>query len=101
MPKRKPITRIHVNQHVIKHNVKTGSYEPVITVKQGKTNTYGYEALIYDASGNVVARVVQPVDKKLGCGARVWIETTFPVTVSQQEVTAVSLGSCPLQRKKK
>jgi hypothetical protein len=83
----KKITRIHVNQHAIRRNVKMCSYEPVITVKQGRKNTYGYEVLIHDNSGNVIARVVQPQDKKLDCGARVWVETTYPVTISKTKTT--------------
>ena len=33
-------TYIHVNQHKIRANKKHGTNEPVITVKQGKKNTY-------------------------------------------------------------
>ena len=31
---------IHVNQHVIRANKKHGKNDPVITIKQGSTNTY-------------------------------------------------------------
>ncbi len=31
-----PKTYIHVNQHKIRANLKNGTNEPVITVKQGK-----------------------------------------------------------------
>ena len=37
---------IHVNQHRIRANKKNGTNEPVITVKEGKTNTYGHEVSI-------------------------------------------------------
>ena len=33
-------TYIHVNQHKIRANKKHGTNEPVITVKQGRKNTY-------------------------------------------------------------
>lgn len=75
------IKRIHVNRHRISKNLKCQSYEPAITVKHGKRNLYGHEVLILDDSGNIVARVIQPKDKKLNCGARIWIESSMPVQV--------------------
>ena len=71
-------TRIHVNQHVIRRNlkVKEGPYEPPLTVKQGKKNTYCHEVRIDGES-----RVVYSPDKPLSCGARVWIETESPVAI--------------------
>ena len=66
---------IHVNQHVIKKNTKTGERNPVLTCKTYKTNDYCHEAIIKDAEGNEVARVIYRPDKPLSCGARVWIET--------------------------
>ncbi len=67
-------TRIHVNQHVIRRNAKTGAREPVLTVKQGRRNTYCHAVEIDGPSV-----VVYSPDKPLSCGARVWIETTAPV----------------------
>tara|TARA_R110000824_G_scaffold10056_1_gene44578 strand:- start:2430 stop:2681 length:252 start_codon:yes stop_codon:yes gene_type:complete len=66
---------IHVNQHVIKKNRKTGERNPVLTCKTYKSNDYCHEAIIKDAEGNEVARVIYRPDKPLSCGARVWIET--------------------------
>lgn len=74
-------TIIHVNQHVIRRNATSGATEPVLTVKTYKSNTYAHEAVIRDADGNEVARVVYSPDKPLSCGARVWIETTHDVEV--------------------
>ena len=65
---------IHINQHVIKKNNKTGERNPVITCKSGKSNKYGHEAIIFDRLGNEVARVLYRPDKPLSCGAKVWIE---------------------------
>jgi hypothetical protein len=62
--------RIHVNQHKIKSNRKTGDREPVLTVKTYKDNTYCHEVLIEGPS-----RIIYSPDKPLPCGARVWIET--------------------------
>ena len=68
-------TIIHVNQHKIRANAKTGDREPVLTCKTYKTNDYAHEAEILDAQGNVAATVVYNPDKPLPCGAKVWIET--------------------------
>lgn len=76
-----PLTKIHVNQHVIKANAKNGTSEPPLTVKQGKTNTYGKRVEILDSDGNVVAAVVYHPDDPLSCGARVWIETRNEVLI--------------------
>ena len=37
---------IHINQHVIKSNSKTGEREPVITVKTYKDNNYAHEVYV-------------------------------------------------------
>ena len=39
-------TIVHVNQHVVRRNQKTGSREPVLTVKSGDTNVYAHEVII-------------------------------------------------------
>ncbi len=71
-------TIIHVNQHRIRHNAKTGDRLPVLTVKTYKDNTYAYAVSIDGSS-----RVVYSPDKPLSCGARVWIETHSKVTVTK------------------
>ena len=70
------IKRIHVNQHVVRKNKKTGEREPVLTVKEGKTNTYGHSVTVHGPS-----KVVYSPDKPLSCGARVWVETTAEVEI--------------------
>lgn len=67
-------TVIHVNQHVIRANAKSGANDPVLTVKTYKGNTYAHEVTIDGPS-----RIVYSADKPLSCGARVWIETTSKV----------------------
>jgi hypothetical protein len=69
-------TIIHVNQHVIKSNRIHKENEPVLTVKQGKNNTYGHEVIVDGPS-----KVIYSPDKPLSCGARVWIETESNVTI--------------------
>jgi|TARA_B100000795_G_scaffold231986_1_gene190075 hypothetical protein len=63
-------TKIHINQHIIKSNGKTGDNDPVITVKTYKENRYAHEVII-----NGPSRLVYSPDKPLSCGAKVWIET--------------------------
>ena len=72
-------TIVHVNQHKIRENLKQGTANPVLTVKDYKSNRYATNAIIRDASGNEVARVVYSPNKPLSCGARVWIETELKV----------------------
>mgnify|MGYP007090086271 CR=1 FL=1 len=73
--------RIHVNQHVIKRNQKTGEREAPLTCKSYRENRLGYEVEIIDREGQVIARVIYSPDKPLSCGARVWIETEAEVRI--------------------
>jgi hypothetical protein len=65
---------IHINQHVIKSNSKTGEREPVITVKTYKDNNYAHEVYV-----DGPCKIVYSPDKPLSCGAKVWIETQAEV----------------------
>ena len=69
-------TKIHVNQHVVKSNSKTGASDPVLTIKTYKNNTYAHEVKILGES-----RIVYSPDKPLSCGAKVWIETESEIEV--------------------
>lgn len=71
-------TIVHVNQHKIRSNRKTGKRDPVLTVKTYKTNTYAHQVEIKGP-----CRVVYSPDKPLSCGAHVWLET-------ESEVVAIS-----------
>jgi len=73
-------TIIHVNQHVIKDNTKTGVQNPPLTVKDYKRNRRATTAQIV-VDGRVVAEVVYQPNKPLSCGARVWIQTNEEVRV--------------------
>lgn len=74
-------TFCHVNQHIIKKNRKTGSKEPVLTIKTHKSNKYGSEVVIYGQDGKEAARLVYRPDKPLSCGATVWIESENKVEI--------------------
>jgi len=67
-------TIVHVNQHIIKMNRKSGETEPVLTCKTYKSNTYAHEVEIAGPS-----KIIYSPDKPLSCGAHVWIETESEV----------------------
>ena len=69
-------TIVHVNQHIIKRNGKTGERNPVITVKTYRSNEYANEVLITGG-----CKVIYSPDKPLSCGAKVWIETMEDVNI--------------------
>ena len=69
---------IHVNQHKIKANLKNASNEPVITIKEGKTNTYCHAVKI---KGDSVVRYGEAGKPILSCGARVVIETLADIEI--------------------
>ncbi|MGB3535667.1 MAG: DNA-binding protein [Microcoleaceae cyanobacterium] len=75
-PKKPAKTIIHVNSHRIRQNQKQQENQPVITVKTGNTNTYGHEVEIPGG-----CRVVYRPNSSR-CGAKVWIETLYGVTVT-------------------
>jgi hypothetical protein len=72
-------TYIHVNQHKIRANLKNGTNEPVITVKQGKKNTYCNSVTINGPSEVLQSTTDKPI---LSCGARVVMVTTADVTIN-------------------
>ena len=71
-------TYIHVNQHVIRANKKNGTDDPVITVKQGRTNTYCSEVKVHGPRTIVYGGNDKPI---LPCGARVVIVTESEVEI--------------------
>lgn len=69
---------IHVNQHVIRANKKNNTNDPVITVKEGRKNTYGHRVTIHGPSEVLYSGNDKPI---LTCGARVVIVTEAEVTI--------------------
>jgi hypothetical protein len=68
------IKRIHVNMHIIRSNMKTGSENPVTTVQwRGKS----YRFATVEITGP--STVIYSPNKPLSCGARVWVETKTEV----------------------
>mgnify|MGYP003628569776 FL=1 len=73
------IKYIHVNQHIIRSNLKNGTNEPVLTVKEGRSNTYGHQVEIHGASTVIYGGNDSTI---LPCGARVVIKTEAEITIS-------------------
>ena len=73
------IARIHVNQHVIKANAKSGDRNPVFTIKQGGKNTYATRVKVVGEM-----ELVYSPDKPLSCGAKVWIETRGEIELDEK-----------------
>lgn len=74
-------TIIHVNQHVIRSNSRTGDRNPVLTCKNYKENNYAYKVDVLDMDGNSAGRFVYSPDKPLPCGAKVWFETENKIRI--------------------
>ena len=72
------IKYIHVNQHKIRSNKKNNENEPVLTVKEGKKNTYGHAVEIHGPSEIIYGGNDKPI---LSCGARVVIKTEADITI--------------------
>jgi len=70
--------RIHVNQHIVKANKKTGLNDPSLTVKTYKSNHKGNTVEILGPS-KIVSQPLNP----LPCGATVWIETHSKVVINR------------------
>ena len=75
------VTKIHVNQHNVRSNKQHGTKLPVITIKQGKTNTYCNEVEIMGPSRIVYGGDGVDAKPLLSCGARVVIETTADIKI--------------------
>jgi hypothetical protein len=78
---RQQVTKIHVNQHNVRSNKQRGTKLPVITIKQGKTNTYCNEVDIMGPSRIVYGGDGVDAKPLLSCGARVVIETTADIKI--------------------
>jgi len=73
--------KIRVNQHHIRSNKTKGTNLPVITIKEGKKNTYCNEVEILGPS--VIKYGGEGKDAKplLSCGARVVIKTESEIKI--------------------
>ena len=74
-------TKIHVNQHHIRSNKTKCTNLPVITVKQGRKNTYCNEVEILGPSKVIYGGDGCDAKPLLSCGARVVIETEAEIII--------------------
>lgn len=74
-------TKIHVNQHNIRSNKTKGTDLPVITIKQGRKNTYCNEVEILGPSRIIYSGAGCDVSPLMSCGARVVIETEAEIKI--------------------
>ena len=73
--------RIHVNQHHLRSNKQKGTNLPVITIKEGRTNTYCNEVEILGPSKIIYSGAGCDTKALLSCGARVVIETESDINI--------------------
>lgn len=64
---------IHVAQDAIRRNMKTGSNDPVLIVREGSRSARHHQVELRDENGRVVGTFHYSQDKPLSCGARVWL----------------------------
>ena len=72
------ITRVHVNQHVIRANAKHGKNDPVFTIKSKGKNTYAHSVKVVGEM-----ELIYSPNKPLSCGAKVWIETKGNIEIGE------------------
>lgn len=70
------IKRIHVNQHIVRANIKAEADNHSVTV-QWKGKSY----IARDVAVRGASTVMQRMNKPLSCGARIWIETRAEVEI--------------------
>ncbi|WP_414624006.1 DNA-binding protein [Calothrix sp. CCY 0018] len=73
----KAISRICVNQHLIRSNSKHGTNKPVIRVESRGIIRYFHSLEI-----NGSCKVVYRPDKPLSCGAKLWLEVASDVMLT-------------------
>jgi hypothetical protein len=74
-------SKIHINQHHIRSNKTKGTDLPVITIKQGKKNTYCNEVEILGPSKIIYGGHGTDAKPLMSCGARVVIETESEINI--------------------
>lgn len=79
------IKRVVVNKHVVKANLKNDARDPVLSVQQSDSITYGNRVDIIH-KGEVVATLMYRPEKPLKCGASVWLECRCDVEVDGRAV---------------
>ena len=84
---------IHVNQQVIRHNLKHNDNLPPCRVQSGARSRYCREVVI-----NGPSKMVYHPNDPLRCGARLWIETDSPVELIEETKYSVIKESMKKKR---
>ena len=80
------IKRIHVNQHVIRSNLKNGQNEPVFTIKVGRSGK-AIKAFSVSTERQCLFNYGGNEKPLLPCGARVVASTYGPITIENKDNT--------------
>jgi hypothetical protein len=70
------ISRIHVNQHIIRKNRKDDEQNPPLSLIRGGRTTHHMDIEIHGPS-----KIIYAPYNMLSCGAAIWIETLSEVEV--------------------
>lgn len=81
---------VHVDQHRIRHNLKTGDNVPPLTLRTYKGTEKAHELIIRLPDGSEAGRFVYRGESPLSCGARVWFETHLDVEIASDLEEAVA-----------
>lgn len=79
---------IHVNQFNIRKNNKVccDERQPVLSIKDYKSNTYCNNIKFYDKDGNFLMELKYQPENPLQCGAKVWLELDSKNVVVKTDV---------------
>lgn len=70
------LKRLHVNQHIIRANIKNNTDEPACTVQWRGKSYVGRDVRIRG-----ISTLMQRMHEPLSCGARIWVETRAEVEI--------------------
>lgn len=85
---------VHVAKQAIQSNLKHGTNEPPVIVRDYRGATRAHEVELVTPDGTVLGRFIHSPDQPLSCGARVWLEldtdkcVARPVSVEQMKEAA-------------
>lgn len=80
-----PIKRIHVNQHNLRQRISGNGTDPCYTIKHKGITFWAYQVEIMGPSS-----LIESINKPLGCGARLWIETNAELRIDCFHQTSAS-----------
>lgn len=87
---------LHVNQNILRQNLKTGERNPCITVKDGKSNTYCHCVEVRSSTGELVARLETHLDSPLSCGARIYFVVQPTAKIILDPPTQMTESTCSI-----